>query len=30
LRELNLVKTRVTDAGVAELRKALPQCRIIR
>jgi hypothetical protein len=29
LKFLSLVNTQVTDAGVAELRKALPNCRIM-
>ena len=28
LREVNRSGTRVTEAGMAELRKALPQCRV--
>jgi internalin A len=27
---LNLKRTQVTDAGVAELKKALPKCQILR
>jgi len=30
LQSLILNKTKVTDAGVAELRKALPACQIVR
>ena len=30
LKSLNLSNTRVTEAGVAELRKALPNCQIKR
>jgi len=28
--ELNLRETQITDAGVAELQKALPKCEILR
>jgi len=30
LKELNLYKTKVTDTGVKDLQKALPECRIIK
>ena len=30
LQTLNLAGTKVTDAGVAELKKALPNCEIIK
>jgi hypothetical protein len=30
LRTLNIENTKITDAGEKELRKALPECRIVR